>query len=34
VAGNWVVIVVDGTIEIANATKPACVLQSVSRLYG
>jgi len=33
VAGNGVEIVVDGTIEIENGAKPACVLQSVSRFY-
>ncbi len=33
VAGNGVQIVVDGTIEVEGGTKPACVLQSVSRFY-
>ncbi|NUU20469.1 MAG: MaoC family dehydratase [Streptomycetaceae bacterium] len=33
VAGNGVQITVDGTMEIENGTKPACVLQSVSRFY-
>ncbi|MEV6696174.1 MaoC family dehydratase [Streptomyces sp. NPDC051453] len=27
-------ITVDGTVEIEGGTKPACVLQSVSRFYG
>ncbi|RAY16112.1 MaoC family dehydratase [Actinomadura craniellae] len=33
VAGNGVQITVDGTIEIEGGTKPACVLQSVTRFY-
>ncbi|WP_199547864.1 MaoC family dehydratase [Streptomyces sp. N35] len=33
VPGGGVQITVDGTIEIEEAPKPACVLQSVSRFY-
>ncbi|MBA9007009.1 MULTISPECIES: MaoC family dehydratase [Thermomonospora] len=33
VAGNGVQITVDGTVEIEGGSKPACVLQSVSRFY-
>ncbi|MFI0448451.1 MaoC family dehydratase [Actinomadura sp. 6N118] len=33
VAGNGVQITVEGTIEIEGGSKPACVLQSVSRFY-
>ncbi|OAH16602.1 MaoC family dehydratase [Streptomyces jeddahensis] len=31
--GGGVQVTVDGTIEIEGGTKPACVLQSVSRFY-
>ncbi|MDG4858665.1 MaoC family dehydratase [Streptomyces sp. T-3] len=33
VGGQGVQITVDGTVEIEDAPKPACVLQSVSRFY-
>jgi acyl dehydratase len=33
VGGNGVQVTLDGTIEIENSAKPACVLQSVLRFY-
>jgi acyl dehydratase len=33
VAGDGVQVTVDGAIEIEGATKPACVLRSISRFY-